>query len=176
MYERAHSSYISPKLETRQVPQKGGYGVFALEPIAADEVVIVWGGKVMTLTQIHAEVPANRWRYVLQIDEDLYLVSDFTRPPEEADFINHSCSPNVGIRGQIALVAMRAIAPGEELCFDYAMTDGSPYDEFACLCETTHCRKHITGEDWRIPELQTRYAGYFSAYLQRRIDLLKKTS
>lgn len=176
MYERAHSSYISPKLQVRQVPEKGGYGVFAVEPIAADEVVIVWGGKVMTLPQVYAEVPANRWRYVLQIDEGLYLVSDFTRPPEEADFVNHSCAPNLGVRGQIALVAMRSIAPDEELCFDYAMTDGSPYDEFECCCGTPQCRKHITGEDWRIPELQTRYAGYFSAYLQRRIDLLSKTS
>ncbi len=53
------------------------------------------------------------------------------------------------------------------------MTAGSPYDEFECrFCEAA-CRHHITGDDWRLPELQRRYAGHFSPYLQRRIDRLK---
>jgi hypothetical protein len=28
----------------------------------------------------------------------------------------------------------------------------------------------VTGSDWALPELQKRYKGYFSPYLQRRID------
>ena len=32
------------------------------------------------------------------------------------------------------------------------------------------CRHHVTGDDWQLPELQTRYAGHFSPYIQRRID------
>jgi hypothetical protein len=67
---------------------------------------------------------------------------------------------------------MRNIAQGEEICFDYAMSDGSPYDEFDCACDAPNCRGRITGEDWRRPELQRKYANWFSPYLRRRIEQL----
>ena len=66
--------------------------------------------------------------------------------------------------GQIGVVALRDLAAGDEICIDYAMCDGSPYDEFECGCGTPTCRGRITGDDWRRPELQARYAGYFSPY------------
>ena len=34
---------------------------------------------------------------------------------------------------------------------------------------TTTCRKIITDDDWKIIELQKKYRGYFSKYLQKRI-------
>ena len=36
------------------------------------------------------------------------------------------------MRGNVMVVAMRDIAVGEELTYDYAMSDGSDYDEFEC--------------------------------------------
>jgi hypothetical protein len=67
------------------------------------------------------------------------------------------------------VVAMRDIAIGEELCFDYAMSDGGDYDEFECLCGSLECRGVVTGRDWQLPELQLRYAGWFSPYLAQKI-------
>ena len=64
---------------------------------------------------------------------------------------------------------LRDIAPDEEICIDYAMCDGSPYDEFECHCGRPNCRGRVTGNDWQLPALQSRYAGYFIPYLQRRI-------
>jgi hypothetical protein len=49
------------------------------------------------------------------------------------------------------------------------MSDGSPYDEFACGCGSHDCRRRVSGDDWKRSELWQRYAGYFSPYLQRRI-------
>lgn len=92
--------------------------------------------------------------------------------PEPGDLLNHSCEPNCGLLGQMLLVAMRDITPGEELCFDYAMCDASDYDEFRCLCGQPACRGIVTGSDWRDPVLQERYAGWFSPYLIRRIAAL----
>jgi hypothetical protein len=69
---------------------------------------------------------------------------------------------------------LRAIEKDEEVGFDYAMSDGTPYDEFSCVCGSANCRKVITGDDWRQQALWDRYAGYFSPYLQRRIDRLRK--
>ena len=105
----------------------------------------------------------------VQIEEDLFLTSKGTL----ADYVNHSCNPNAGMYGATMLAAMRDIEPGEEVCWDYAMSDGSAYDEFDCTCQAPGCRHKVTGDDWRIPALWERYAGYFSPYLQRRIDRLR---
>jgi hypothetical protein len=164
------TAYHSPKVQAGPHHDKGGFGVFAQSPIHTGEVVVVWGGDVMTAEKF-AELPAYVQQHSLQVEDDLYLVPDNVDEP--ADFVNHSCEPNVGMSGQIALVALRPIKAGEEICFDYAMSDGGPYDEFDCACGTPSCRRKITGNDWQRPELWERYAGHFSPYLQRRIDRLR---
>ena len=171
--ERFHSidptGYLSPYLEGRTCPEKAMNGVFAIHRISKGEVLAVWGGDVIKARTLDL-LPPDRLRLVLQVEEDLYLVSTREGP---ADWINHSCRPNAGLSGQNVLLAMRHIIPGEEICFDYAMSDGSSYDEFDCQCGERGCRRRITGNDWRRPELWSRYRGYFSPYLARRIRRLE---
>jgi hypothetical protein len=159
-------SYLSPKLDYLLLPQKGFFGVFARDTIQAGELLVMWVGELVGTDRLGDLPPVLRSRSV-QVEDDLFLVPTQTEP---ADYINHSCEPNALLSGQIALVARRDIAPGEEICYDYAMTDGSPYDEFPCSCGADSCRGHITGSDWQRPDLQARYRGHFSPYLQRRID------
>lgn len=160
-------SYLSPKLEGREINNKGGRGVFTLASIGKGEVLAVWGGDVYTHNELDL-LPLDQTHLGLQIDDDFYLIPRETCP---ADWVNHSCNPNAGIRGQITLVALRDISTGEEICFDYAMTDSSAYDEFICECGTPNCRQRITGNDWRIPSLWQLYEGYFAEYLWRRIKI-----
>ena len=82
--------------------------------------------------------------------------------------MNHSCDPNCGIVGSVLLVTMRDVGAGEELCFDYAMTDTDDYDMFECTCGSALCRGTVTGADWKQPELRDRYRGWCSAYIARR--------
>jgi hypothetical protein len=164
-------SYIAPTLEAQALPQKGGHGLFAHHFTPAGTVLLVWGGSIVDGHHL-AEVPPDNQPYSVQIEEDLYLVT--LGEPEPADYINHSCDPNAGLCGQIVVVALRDVEPGEEICFDYAMSDGSPYDEFTCACGAPNCRGRVTGNDWMLPELQARYAGHFMPYLQRRIDRLQQ--
>jgi hypothetical protein len=168
------NSYLSPKLTARPLPQKGGHGIFATAPIAADERLLVWGGDIINGDQL-ATLPSHLRHYAVQVEEDLYLAARPTDKAEPADYINHSCNPNAGFDGQIVLIALRPINPGEEICIDYAMCDGSPYDEFTCQCGTANCRGQISGNDWQLPDLQARYAGHFMPYLQRRIAAHKAT-
>ena len=106
----------------------------------------------------------------IQVEGDLYIAP---RHPGYVDAntlcLNHSCRPNVGVRGQITFVAMHAISAGAELTIDYAMIDGDPDDRMECSCGAPECRKVITGSDWRLTELRRRYEGYFSRYIQDRI-------
>ncbi len=158
--------FLSRRLEGRQIEDRGGRGVFAREPIAAGEVVAVWGGEVVTGDWLRRNGP--EWtRVSLQIEDDLFLVAQREGP---ADWVNHSCEPNAGMRGQIVLVAMRDIETGEEICYDYSMTDASDYDVLDCRCGTPSCRGRISGRDWRKPELAHKYRGYFSPYIQQLID------
>jgi hypothetical protein len=83
-------------------------------------------------------------------------------------YSNHSCNPNLGVRGEITLVAMRDIRVGEELTHDWATTDDDEYS-VECECGAANCRKILTGKDWQKPELQKRHASYFSAYLADKI-------
>lgn len=41
-------------------------------------------------------------------------------------YINHSCDPNVSIRGKVTVVAIKDISPGEELTLDYSTTETDP--------------------------------------------------
>lgn len=166
----ATTSYLSPKLEARPLPEKGFYGVFALEPVQAGELLVMWSGSLCSL-EVLEQLPAIERSRSVQVEDDLFLVPITSGEP--GDFINHACNPNAGLTGQIGLVALRDIAAGEEICYDYAMSDGSTYDEFECHCGCPDCRHRVTGEDWRLLELQARYRGYFSPYLQRRIERLQ---
>lgn len=144
-----------------------GKGVFALRPIAAGELLAVWGGRIISTAEI-GRLPEAERAYVIQVEDDLHLLTP--RPDVgSADFINHSCDPNSGLSSSVSLVALRPIRPGEEICYDYAMSDANPFLDFRCRCGSPLCRGRITGEDWTIAHLQARYGEHFSPYLKRRL-------
>ena len=139
-----HQSWLTPDAAVAPAGAKGS-GTFATQPIAAGTTVAGFGGNVVDRAEF--DTLDEEWRtHSLQIDDQLYLVS---RPPfAPADLVNHSCEPNCGIIGSCVLVTMRDVAAGEELCFDYAMTDTNDYDEFVCSCGTPSCRRSHHG--WRL--------------------------
>lgn len=90
-------------------------------------------------------------------------------PVHEDGPINHACDPNLGWDGD-ALVALRDIAAGEELLVDYAMSTTDPGWFLRCHCASYRCRQMVEGDDWRIAQLQRRYAGHWAPHVQRLID------
>jgi uncharacterized protein len=163
-------SFLTTKAVVGQIAGYGR-GCIATEPIATGETTAAFGGWAATGQQL-AAARNSFMSLALQIDDDLYLVSP---NQSDGDCINHSCDPNCGLQGGVVLVAMRDIAAGEQVTFDYSMADGSPYDEFDCACGSLRCRGRVSGDDWMLPDLQDRYRGYFSPYLTRRISALITT-
>ena len=137
----------------RQTPGKGS-GAFVIEKITKGEEVASFGGFVVGQRDLK-DYSTDRVARSLQLDETNYLLSGPV--PESGDMINHSCEPNCGVFGTSSVIAMRDIEVGEELTFDYAMTDSSQYDEFKCFCRKENCRVKITGKDWQDPILQSKY-------------------
>ena len=160
-------SFLSPLTEVKASPIHGR-GLFARNDIAAREIVAVKGGHIITfdvLRQIAPRVgPAE-----IQIGDDLFICPATDEEREGSMiFSNHSCEPNIGVRGQIVFVAMQEIRAGEELTHDWAMTDDDD-SSMECRCGSARCRGTITGKDWQLPELQQRYGNYFSSYLLEKI-------
>ena len=150
----------------------GGRDVVASRAIPAGEVIVIWSGIPMSTAQVEA-LPEREKDFILQTDDDVFLVT----PLDElctADFVNHSCRPNCGLRDAVTLVAMRNIDVGESITFDYAMSDANSIVEFECRCGADECRGRVTGSDWMLQDLQARYAGWFAPHVQRRIESLSR--
>jgi hypothetical protein len=163
------ANFLSPKARVRA--DAGGWGTYAVEPIAAGETVAAFGGRCVSRADLDRD--GADAAHAVQIDDDVFMVSDPAAPPGET--IGHSCAPNCGMAAAVLVVAMRDIAPGEHLSYDRAMTAGSDVNEFECACGAPTCRRKVTGHDWMLPELQLAYRGYFSPYLAKRISALVRT-
>jgi SET domain-containing protein len=161
-------SHRSPKTEVRESPIHGR-GLFAIAKIDKDEIVAVKGGHIVKGEQLKKEITPLLGPVEIQIDDNLYIVP-VTPAEREGSMLysNHSCDANLGMRGEITFVAMRDIRAGEELTHDWATTDDDDYS-LQCKCGAATCRGTLTGKDWQRPELQKRYAGYFSTYLAGKI-------
>ena len=164
-------SYRSPKTEVRE-SKIHGRGLFATADIAKDEIVAVKGGHIVDGKYLRQRITPVLGPAEIQIDDDLFI-APVTEEECEVSMLysNHSCDPNLGVRGEITFVAMRNICAGEELTHDWAMTDDNDYS-VECNCGMANCRQTLAGKDWRRADLQQRYAGYFSAYIARKIALL----
>jgi len=170
------NSWLHPDLEKRCSATQG-CGIFAKADIRKGERLAIFGGKVMLIDDMY-QLPREMQSYTMQIEER-FVLGPAGSVSEDTDFFNHSCCPNSGFSGQIFLVAMRDIRAGEEITFDYAMTvsESGGSDMVFCLkcsCGSSLCRGTITEQDWRLPGLQARYKGFFSPYIQEKIERLKK--
>lgn len=159
--------YLTPK--ARPTPVALGPGSITTEPISAGETIAAFGGRCITRDERDL-LSSSQQRRSIQIDDTLFLSDESA--PEPAGFVDHSCDPNCGMSGSVLLVARRDIAAGTRLTYDYAMSHGGDDLAFECVCGADQCRGLVTGNDWMLPELQLRYRGHFSPYLNRRISNL----
>jgi hypothetical protein len=127
-----------------------GLGLFAKVPFRpGDRILKLDGPRFNRDNPIHqTESGAN----LLQTGWRTYILLE-----APAVYANHSCDPNAGIRDNRELVAIRAIAPGEEICFDYSTTMAENFWTMRCLCGSPQCRGTV--KDFRDlpPPVQKRY-------------------
>lgn len=161
-------SFVSPKVECRTSIGRGK-GLFAIQKIFKDEIVSISGG-VIIQSKDWEKFREENGDYAYFIDEKFLIAPLNPQNPSDDWRMNHCCEANCGVNGQIIFVAMRDIEIGEELFFDYAMTETDPEYSLELSCDKTTCRKKFTGNDWKNPEIQKKYAGYFSYYIERKIS------
>lgn len=166
-------SYLSGKTVVRS-SRIHGRGLFAADAISRGEIVAIKGGCIIDRARL-AELQPTLDAAEIQIADGIFICPT-TEEHREGSMIfsNHSCDPNLGLAGQIVFVALRDIVEGEELTHDWAMTDDDD-SSMPCQCGAASCRGVVTGKDWQRPDLQERYRGFFSWYIQQKLDRLGNT-
>ena len=139
-----------------------GEGVFATAAIAAGRALLRYHGPLLRYAQTTPQTLA------VQVGPDLYLGA--SGGPD--DFVNHSCDANAGLvivgddGADVTLVALRDIAPGEQVTFDYSTTMDEDDFEFDCQCGAAACRGRMRDFKHLPPAVKRRYAdlGVVPAY------------
>jgi uncharacterized protein len=162
-------SWITPKAQKGLASPIHGKGLFAVAPILKDEIIVVKTGHIIDKKTLDAKNKIIRGSEA-QISDNLYI-APLTRSEygDSMAYCNHSCDPNAGFGGNVLVIAMRDIVAGEEITIDYAMMVSDIDFTLQCNCKALSHRPVITGEDWQIPTLQRKYAGYFSWYIEQKI-------
>ena len=164
------SCWLHPAVEVRP-SDIAGRGLFATDDLHAGTVVSRLGGRLVDTAELRrliAESDAGRAPYVdsIVVTEDRHLVVD----AGDNRYSNHSCDPNLGWVDAYSLATMTDVAAGQELVSDYAMSTADPDYVLRCHCPSYRCRQMVAGDDWRIPQLQDRYRGWWVPYVQSLVD------
>ncbi len=112
-----------------------GNGVFAKRTFKPGEVILRWDVSRLIDKADVSLLPETERHYTHPYDNDRLVL---VQPPER--FVNHSCNNNTEVC-DFCDVAIRYIAPGEEITSNYS-SDG-PGSQFICSCGSENCREKV---------------------------------
>jgi hypothetical protein len=118
-----------------------GKGVFVTREYEPGEPVLELHGRLIDFAASLAK--GERECDALQVGPDRYLDLE---PP--GVLVNHSCDPNVGIRDDMVLIALRRLRAGDEIRYDYSTTMDEDHWTLECRCGSTHCRGVVGDFKW----------------------------
>ena len=135
--------------------------LIAVQPIRA-------GATIFTLVGRETRVPT---RYSIQVGPEMHLDSD-DLPTDEARvrdrywmYLNHSCDPSAWVKG-LSIIALRDIAAGDGVTFDYNATEYEMAEPFSCRCGTAACVGTVAGYKHLSPPARARLTAYLAEYLR----------
>jgi hypothetical protein len=145
-----------------------GQAVFAGQAFARGDAIVRFTGRRFRADRIPSLMRGRSDRYV-QVTPDHYMGPS----GRIDDLINHSCAPNAGLRfasDGVLLVAIRDIAPGEEIAWDYSTTLKESNWHMICQCRAPECRRVIGNFATLSAERQEWFRSHnlVAPYLRRR--------
>lgn len=144
-----------PAVELRALDDRGT-GLIARRHFTPGETVLRCRA-LHTTPHRHAHSIQTGWHHHVEMDSP-------------GIYANHACRPTVGVRdndlGAYDYIALVPIAPGDEITFDYAMTEYEIAAPSRCLCGAPDCRGWLRGYREIGDEVRARYGDLFAAYLR----------
>lgn len=160
--------WVHPAAEVRNSPISGK-GLFVTKEIKPGEVVLVCGGQLFRKCDIRKG--KARIKSITGFREGFYIGTPSNGSEGRDEFLNHSCDPNLWLKDEVTLVARTLILKDTEITTDYATweIDARWSLPNECNCGSHLCRHSVTGKDWMLDALQSRYRYHFLPCLNQRI-------
>ena len=143
-----------------------GHGVFTNRSFERGDAVFIMKGKRMKF-KIRTKTDSRRFDSLapgvanwIGIDKDTWM------DPQDgfSTVLNHSCNPNLGIKGRATFVALRHIVAGEELTYDYSITEDDIHWKFRCRCGAKNCRETVRSVQYLPRQCYRKYHPFISRY------------
>src|ERR1035437_10055222 len=137
-----------------------GNGIFATRDFKKGDIVFILKGKIHT--------------YINKNIKDTFEHPDWVGtgkntwidPIREYHFINHSCNPNMGTKGKVTFCALMDIKKGDELTFDYSISEADSNWKMKCNCGSKKCRKIIRSIQFLPQPIYKHYLPYIPHFFQ----------
>ena len=116
-----------------------GAGVYTTAPVKKGTRVLEYTGPRLTAKACEGMYADTEVTYLFAMDDGDTIIDGFGM----AAFVNHSCQPNCEadqIDNRVWIIALRDIAAGEELTYDYNIYDAEPGEDVTCHCGANSCR------------------------------------
>ncbi|MFC6647458.1 SET domain-containing protein [Granulicella cerasi] len=120
-------------------------GCITLDPIRRGQRVLEYDGERIAKGVADLRYENRVVTYLFGFGKDGDVIDGFST----AMFINHSCNPNCEteeLEGRIYVSAIRDIAAGEELLYEYNLYDSDLEDVADCYCGAPQCRGTMYSE------------------------------
>lgn len=136
-----------------------GKGLFAKQNIKKGEIVFIMKGKMIKMTARNKD-EILALPNIVGVDKDTWI-----DPIEPYVFINHCCDPTTSVRGRVTFVALKNIRKGEEVTFDYSISEDTSWS-MKCACGAKDCRKIIRGTRHLPVSFFKKYCPIFPTYFK----------
>jgi len=120
-------------------------GVYTSAPIRKGTRIVEYGGPRITQEEADRRYDGAKRTYLYGLNDGKTIIDG----EGIGAYLNHSCDPNCEvdeIKGRVWIFAMRNIAAGEELVWDYNLYDDD--DPAPCYCGAANCRGTMYSEEW----------------------------
>ncbi len=118
------------------------WGVFATEFMPSGRKVFEYIGERINRRETKRRADSREFTYLFTLDP--YWTIDGAVGGSGAEYINHSCEPNLIsriLKGHILYFTLRDVQPGEELTIDYRFD--KKVERVECRCGAPKCRGTI---------------------------------
>jgi L-threonylcarbamoyladenylate synthase len=138
-----------------------GHGLFTQKKIRRGQKILRLSGQRVEGAYHHDDIIEDPM--MVGVDLGVWLKPS-PRHPER--WLNHSCNPNAILGAHAEFFALRDIASGEEIVFDYSTSEADPWWTMTCHCGAANCRHTIRAFQYLPKKLKRRYRPLVAPWLR----------
>ena len=149
-------------------------GVYASAPIRKGTRIVEYAGERITVEEADRRYDGISRTYLYGLDDGKTVIDGHGL----GAYLNHSCDPNCEVdevKGRVWLFAIRDIAAGEELVWDYNLYDDE--EPAPCYCGSRKCRGTMYSREWmaRMRRREARKKKRKPTAIQTRRDIERRS-